>query len=117
MSDDTTPKSLDALHRQWLKTVEDALVTDHGVHRPYAKDLAREAGDRIVVSLRGLPARALDPGGNFYPVSDPDHPLGAFISHLAAGVPDEYRLEKVQEREKRVAELTEEKERSGSYLM
>ncbi|HEV8178321.1 MAG TPA: hypothetical protein VGP44_11630, partial [Gemmatimonadales bacterium] len=100
MSDETTkdqPKSLDALHRQWVKTVEDALVTDHGVHRPYAKASQKRLVTGLSSATGGSPARALDPSGNFYPVENPDYPLGAFIRHLAAGVPDEYRLEAVQE--------------------
>ena len=89
------------------------------VHPPVADAVAKKFTRSRVVPFPNGVLRVLLPGNNsqFYDLDDTSDPLAAFISELAAGTPDEDKIEAVRQREQNVAEIEEEKARSGAYRL
>jgi hypothetical protein len=119
MSDESTPTSLDAKAAAFLKACEDAAVKQEGIDRAYTRKTLNEFyKDRIVVSGRG-PVRVLRPGTleTYETGMDLEDQIAPVLNELVEGCPDEFRLEAVKARQARLAEVEEEKVRSGAYRL
>ena len=113
------PMSLDATAKKWQRAAERALMKEPYLATPAAaKRLVEEAADRIVPLPDGS-CRAMKPGDrvSFFDVHDTGEPLAEFVAFLATGLTDEDHPSAVALREKRIAELSEEKAASGTYRM
>lgn len=120
MADDTTtPTSLDAKATAFLKVCEDAAVKQLGIERTYARQTLNDLfRDRITVGARG-PVLVRRPGTlQFYETGmDIEDQIGPVLNELSEGTPDEFRLEAVKERQRRVEEVEDEKRRTGAYRL
>ena len=121
MSDDSQKPNF---HEEVMRTTERDVAAGlkrapHLLTPTVADRVAKEfTRSRVVLFPNGV-LRVLLPGNNsqFYPVDDTSDPLAAFISELAAGTPDEDKIEAVRAREQNVAEIEAEKAASGQYRL
>jgi hypothetical protein len=121
MSDDSQRPNF---HEETLRAAEREVAArlkkePHLLNPPVADAVAKEFTRRRVIPFPNGVLRVLLPGNNsqFYALDDTNDPLAPFISELAAGTADEDKIEATRQREKNVAEIEEEKARSGAYRL